>query len=135
MTRLYDIDSQTGSNTGIYVDQKDIRDWDPVRLRQDVVGIVSQEPWLIDASIEENIRYGRPSATDEEVQQAASLANVLSFTDTFPDGLQTQVGPRGTQLSGGQKQRVAIARILVKDPPIVILDEGESFIGTFAWFP
>lgn len=135
MTRLYDIDSQTGSNTGIYVDQKDLRDWDPVRLRQDVVGIVSQEPWLIDASIEENIRYGRPSATDEEVQQAASLANVLSFTDTFPDGLQTQVGPRGTQLSGGQKQRVAIARILVKDPPIVILDEGESFIGTFAWFP
>lgn len=140
MTRLYDVDeieskfdgSVIGQNekklaSGIFINGINIqRDMNVNDLRQNVVGIVSQEPWLLDGTIEENIRYGRPSAPKEEVLEAARLANVLSFTDSFSDGLQTQVGPRGTQLSGGQKQRVAIARLILKDPPIAILDEATS---------
>ena len=109
LTRLYDIDQHTGHTTdesAILINGKDIRDWDPQELRQRVIGIVSQEPWLLDGSLAENIRYGKPSATDQEVREAAALAHVWSFASGFPQGLETPVGPRGgTQLSGGQKQR------------------------------
>lgn len=130
LTRLYDIDNEDDGEAkgAILIQGKDIRDWDPRELRQRVVGIVSQEPWLMDGTIEENIRYSRPSATDAEVLEAAEHANVMSFARQFPHGLQTKVGPRGTQLSGGQKQRVAIARLILKDPPIIVLDEGTESV-------
>lgn len=94
------------------------------------IGVVSQEPVLISSTIEENIRYGRWSASDSEVQEAARSANALDFINGFPDGFKTLVGERGVQLSGGQKQRVAIARALLKDPKILILDEATSNLDT-----
>lgn len=98
---------------------------DPEWLRRQV-GVVAQEPLLFSTSIGDNIRYGRPEATDAEVEAAARMANAHTFITGFPDGYQTLVGERGVQLSGGQKQRVAIARAVLKDPRILILDEATS---------
>jgi len=108
------------------VEQKKLK----ISWLREQIGIVSQEPVLISSTIEENIRYGRWSASDSEVQEAARSANALDFINGFPEGFKTLVGERGVQLSGGQKQRVAIARALLKDPKILILDEATSNLDT-----
>uniref|UniRef100_A0A9J2PIB4 Mitochondrial potassium channel ATP-binding subunit n=1 Tax=Ascaris lumbricoides TaxID=6252 RepID=A0A9J2PIB4_ASCLU len=110
----------------ITLDGRDIKTLDPSWLRGAVIGLISQEPVLFATTIEENIRYGKPDATDQQVREAAQLANAHTFIEEFPDGYKTLVGERGVTLSGGQKQRVAIARALLKNPPVLIFDEATS---------
>ena len=98
-------------------------------LRQNV-GVVQQDVFLFAASILENIRYGKPGATEEEVARAAKLAEIYDDIVAMPEGFNTYVGERGTLLSGGQKQRISIARIFLKDPPVLILDEATSALDS-----
>ncbi|EFJ10214.1 hypothetical protein SELMODRAFT_184079 [Selaginella moellendorffii] len=118
--RFYD--PQAGE---VLIDGVDIRKLQPKWLRQQI-GLVSQEPVLFATSIRENIAYGREGATEEEIMEAARLANAAKFISKMPKGFDTQVGEHGTQLSGGQKQRVAIARAILKNPRILLLDEATS---------
>ncbi len=113
----------------VLIDGTDIRD---VRLSdlRDQIGLVTQETILFDESIEANIRYGRPSATREQVEAAASKAHITEFLSQFPDGLQARVGEKGCWLSGGQRQRIALARAILCDPTIFILDEATSAIDS-----
>ena len=113
----------------VLVDDRDLRDLDPHWLRRHI-GIVAQEPILFSTSIEANIKYGRESATRQQIEAAAQAANAADFITGFPDGYQTQVGERGVQLSGGQKQRIAIARAVLRDPRILILDEATSALDS-----
>jgi ATP-binding cassette subfamily B (MDR/TAP) protein 1 len=101
-----------------------------VKWLRSQIGLVSQEPSLFACSIRENILYGKPGATQEEVEQAARSANAHDFIAAFPDGYDTQVGDKGAQLSGGQKQRIAFARVLIKQPKILLLDEATSALDS-----
>ncbi len=120
LPRFYDVAS--GSIT---IDGQDVRSVTQASLRR-AIGLVQQDVYLFDGTIGENIAYGKPGATDAEVAQAARRANIADFIESLPDGYDTQVGERGTRLSGGQKQRVAIARVFLKNPPILIFDEATS---------
>ncbi|XP_076268816.1 mitochondrial potassium channel ATP-binding subunit isoform X3 [Rhynchophorus ferrugineus] len=121
LERFYDV-----NNGLITIDGHDIRTLDPTWLRRHILGLISQEPILFGTTILENIRYGKPEASDEEVIMAAQNANAHEFITNFPRGYHTMVGERGATLSGGQKQRIAIARALLKDPRILLLDEATS---------
>lgn len=109
----------------ITIDGEDIRDFTLESLRKNI-GIVQQDVYLFCGTVRENIAYGKPDASDEEIMEAAKNANIHDFIMSLPDGYNTFVGERGTRLSGGQKQRISIARVFLKNPPILILDEATS---------
>ncbi len=109
----------------IRADGEDIRQYNLTSYRQNI-GLVPQEVILFGGTIRENIAYGKPDATEEEIGQAARQANALEFIEGFPEKLNTLVGDRGVKLSGGQRQRIAIARAILKDPSILVLDEATS---------
>ncbi|MBR2548602.1 MAG: ABC transporter ATP-binding protein [Clostridiales bacterium] len=118
--RFYDVTGGT-----IKIDGKDIRDVTLKSLR-DNIGIVQQDVYMFAGTIYDNISYGRPGATEEEIVEAAKLANAHDFIMSLPHGYATDIGQRGVKLSGGQKQRISIARVFLKNPPILIFDEATS---------
>lgn len=122
--RFYDINE--GSIT---IDGIDLRDMTMKSLRSQI-GIVQQDVFLFTGTLKENIAYGKLNASDEEIYEAAKRAHLESFIDGLTDGYETQIGERGLKLSGGQKQRIAIARMFLKNPPILILDEATSALDT-----
>ena len=126
--RFYEITS--GS---IKIDGTDIRDVTLKSLRENI-GVVQQDVYLFSGTVRENIEYGRPGATEEEIREAARLAGAESFIDNLPDGFDTYVGERGVKLSGGQKQRISIARVFLKNPKILILDEATSALDNESEF-
>ncbi|WP_286175671.1 ABC transporter ATP-binding protein/permease [Labrenzia sp. CE80] len=122
--RFYDV-----SGGAVRIDGQDVRDVTQESVRS-AIGMVPQDTVLFNDTIAYNIRYGRPEANDEEVQEAARMAQIHDFIERLPDGYQSEVGERGLKLSGGEKQRVAIARTILKAPPILILDEATSALDT-----
>lgn len=122
--RFYDVDEGK-----ITIDGIDIRNMTKKSLRKNI-GVVQQDVFLFTGTIKENIAYGKRDATDEEIYEAARRAHLDEFINDLPDGYETQIGERGLKLSGGQKQRIAIARMFLKNPPILILDEATSALDT-----
>jgi len=113
----------------IYVDGRPIRDYE-LRAVREAIGVVTQESFLFNGSIRENLLMGKPHATDAELWRAVDAANARQFIERLPDGLESVVGERGVKLSVGEKQRISIARALLKDPPILILDEATASVDT-----
>jgi ATP-binding cassette subfamily B protein len=124
LPRFYEIDSGR-----ITIDGIDIRDMTLTSLRREI-GIVQQDVFLFAGTFRENIAYGRLGATEEEIREAARRARLDRVIDALPDGLDTVIGERDVKLSGGQKQRLSIARMFLKNPPILILDEATSALDT-----
>ena len=122
LLRLYEVESGA-----VLVDDNDVRDLSFGSLRR-AIGYVAQDTFLFEGTIRENVAYGRPDATDDDIRRALRAAEAVSFVDGLPGGLATLVGERGQKLSGGQRQRLAIARAIVLDPPILILDEATSAV-------
>ena len=122
--RFYDTDSG-----GIYIDGQNIKEVTQLSLRQSI-GVVPQDTVLFNSTILENVRYGRPGASDEDVKEAIRLAHLQEFINQLPNGYDTKVGERGLKLSGGEKQRVAIARTILKQPGILIFDEATSSLDS-----
>src|SRR5438874_712548 len=124
LVRFYEFDSGQ-----IYVDDKPVRGYD-LRTLREAIGVVTQESFLFNGSIRENLLMGKPTATDTELWCAVDAANARQFIERLPQGLESVVGERGVKLSVGEKQRLSIARALLKDPPILILDEATASVDT-----
>ncbi len=124
VARLYDVERGSVSIDGV-----DIRDLSFDSL-SDLVGVVSQETYLFHATVRENLRFAQPDATNHEVERAARAAQIHDVIEALPDGYDTIVGERGYRFSGGEKQRIAIARTILRNPPILILDEATSALDT-----
>jgi ABC-type multidrug transport system fused ATPase/permease subunit len=124
LVRFYEFDSGQ-----IYIDDKPVREYD-LRTLREAIGVVTQESFLFNGSIRENLLMGKPSATDRELWRAVDAANARQFIERLPQGLESVVGERGVKLSVGEKQRLSIARALLKDPPILILDEATASVDT-----
>ena len=120
LLRFYDPASGTISLDGV-----EIRDADPREVRRRIA-LVPQEPVIFATNARENIRFGRPEASDAEVERAAVLAHATEFIERLPQGFETELGERGVTLSGGQRQRIAIARAILRDAPLLLLDEATS---------
>ena len=126
LPRFYELPENGGK---IFVDGKEIREYDIRALRENI-GVVSQESFLFNGTIRENLLMGKPNATDKELWRAVDAANARSFIERLPERLESVVGERGVKLSVGEKQRLSIARALLKDPPILILDEATASVDT-----
>ena len=124
LARLYDVDEGA-----VRIDGIDVREISHASLAS-IVGLVSQETYLFHASIRENLRFAKPEATDAEVERAAGAAQIDELVSSLPEGFETIVGERGYRFSGGEKQRIAIARAILRNPPILILDEATSALDT-----
>ena len=124
--RLYDVDSGSVKIAGV-----DVRDFDLTYLRSQI-GVVTQETYLFNGTILENLRYANDEATMEQIEEACRIANIHDFITNQPDGYDTQVGNRGLKLSGGEKQRLSLARVILKDPKILILDEATSALDSIS---
>ena len=125
LPRLYEV-----NRGSVKLDEVDVADWDLRSLRRNIA-MVMQDDYLFSGTIRDNISYGKPDVTYEEIRRYAGEANVDEFVDEFSDGYDTDIGQRGVKLSGGQKQRISIARALIQDPKVLILDEATSSVDTY----